>query len=240
MNSIFTNTLLVITLLLVSACGPHGFQSKDEAGLVSGLETGLSEVLPGTPIPTPSENLKGFIASGSNEGQQVVWLDAAKGELVLSAPLPTGFSLNLLETSVPNLKGAKLYSSVNADGKKTLNLVIPLKHVLRNVASIPAQSLPNGDPLPDMPGGELPSYGLSVAGSNGLKVNIYVGSDAVGIFFETNFDPKFSFGVDIRSQMQQKVGIFALIAAKTPFKPGVFLGVHLDARLARALDKFIR
>ncbi len=138
------------------------------------------------------------------------------------------------------MPGAKLYSSVNTEGQKTLNLVIPLKHVLRNIASIPAQRLPNGDPLPDMPGGELPSHGLSVAGSNGLKVNIYVGSDAVGIFLETNFDPKFSFGVDIRSQMQQKVGIFALIAAKTSFKPGVFLGVHLDARLARALDKFVR
>ena len=79
-----------------------------------------------------------------------------------------------------------------------------------------------------------------MARSNGLKVNIYVGSDAVGIFIETSFDPKFSFGVDIRSKTQQKVRIFALLAARTPFKPGVFLGVHLDARLARALDKFVR
>ncbi len=63
MNLFSTNILLVIALLLISACGPHGFQSKGETGIVSGLEAGLSEVLPGTPVSTPSENLKGFIAN---------------------------------------------------------------------------------------------------------------------------------------------------------------------------------
>ncbi len=88
---------------------------------------------------------------------------------------------------------------------------MPLRHVLRNAASIPAQVQPNGDPLPNMPGGELPSYRFSVTGSN-----------------------------NIRTQNQQKIGIFTVIAAKTPYQPGVFLGVHLDARLARALEKFVR
>ena len=234
-----TKVLLLMSLLIFFGCGPQGFQSKGGIGLTSDLQSNLGASLPST-LPTPNEDIKGFIASGSNEGQQVVWLDAAKGELIISAPLPAGFSLNLLETPIPSLQEARLYSSVSATGAKTLNLAVPLKHVLRNVASIPAQRLPNGDALPDMPGGELPTYGLSVAGSNGLKANIYVGFDAVGIFFETNFDPKFSVGVDIHNQTQQKVGIFAVIAAKAPFKPGVFLGVHLDARLARALDKFIR
>ncbi len=231
--------LFVTALLVSSGCGPSGFQSKDGTSLISNLEGSLGAVAP-IPVPTPSEDIKGFIAGGTNDGQQVVWLDAAKGELVLSAPMPTGFRITLLETPIPSLPGARLSTAVNPDGTKTLNLVVPLKHVLRNVASIPAQMLPNGDPLPDMPGGELPSYGFSVTGANSLKAYIYVGSDAVGIFFETNFDPKFSVGVDIRDQTQQKVGIFAVIAAKTPYKPGVFLGVHLDARLARALDKFIR
>ena len=230
--------LTIAAFFIYSGCGPSGFQSLDVASFSPGLENGLSEILP--PTPTPSENIKGFVASGASEGQQVVWLNSAKGELVLSAPLPSGSQLTLLETPIPNLSGARLSTSQNAEGKKTLNLVVPLRHILRNVASIPAQVLPNGDPLPNMPGGELPSYGFSVTGSNSLKAYVYVGSDAVGIFFETNFDPKFSVGVDIRSQNQQKIGAFAVIAAKTPYQSGVFLGVHLDARLARALEKFIR
>jgi hypothetical protein len=233
MKTTLLNCSLLAALSVLTACGQPS-SSSSSAAPTNGTQGS-------TPlVPTPSEDIKGFVFNGPNEDQEVVWLDAANGMLVLSAPLPTGFSINIPDTPIPDLPDAHAYGSINAAGVRTLNVAVPLRYVLRNVASIPAGALPNGDALPEMPNGQMPRTAFSITGGNGKTAYLYVGSDAVGVYFETNFDPKFSISFDVDTKTSQKVGVFALEAAKAPYKPGVFLGVSLPMALARSLDKFIR
>lgn len=240
-----TKWMLVGALLLLPACGKKGGFTTEFADVKVGSEEGsLGGTFPEPETPPPVEekvDLKGFISGGSNDKKQVLFLDTEKGELLLKLPLGKNISVNLFDMQVSKLPGVRIYTSTDFNtNEKSIVLAIPLRYVLRNVTTIPAGRLPNGDALPDMPGGEMPTLGLTVDESKKVRAHLYVGADAVGLFIESSFNPVIPVGFDIISKTQQKVGIFALVPKKGEHQGGFFLGIRLHQTLARALDQFIR
>ncbi len=229
-----TKTLLVGALLILPACGPTA--SSPNTGLPS-VEDPV-----GQPPATPEvPDLKSVISGGFADRVQVLQLDAEKGELLLSIPLGKNVSVNFSEREISSkLPGARIYSSTGSDGNKYIVVAVPLRYVLRNVTQIPKGTLPSGDPLPALPAGELPTVALAISNSNNVKVHLYVGMDAVGIFVESRFNPFIGLEYDILNKTQQKVGVFALIPAKGAYQGGFFLGIRLKEDIARALDRFIK
>jgi hypothetical protein len=178
-----TKAFLVAGLMLLPACGPDGGFSRLPS---SGVEDPTNGQVPVPPEEVP--DLKGFISGGIADRVQVLSLDAVKGELLISLPLGKSISVNLPEMPIEKLPGARVYSSTSSDGTKYIVMAIPLKYVLRNVTTIPAGRLPNGDALPNMPAGELPTIAFSVANSSKVKIHLFVGMDAVAIFVDISLN----------------------------------------------------
>jgi hypothetical protein len=237
-----TKGLLLAIAVMLSACGKNG--GGFTTGTVSeALKGGSGNGSQGGVVDNPpaeTTNLKGFVSGGQNDGQQVLSFDPVAGEFLLAVPLGKLIAVSLTSTEIPQYPGTRLYTSDGNDGTKYIVLAVPLRYILRDVTMEPKGRLPNGDALPEMPGGELPFAAFAIA-KNNVKIYLYVGMDSVGVFVEeSEINPFIGLSWPIVNQVQQKVGTFALIPEKGSFPGGFFLGIHLDAKIARALDKFIR
>lgn len=222
--------ILVGAIVLLPACGP-----TSSAPQGPGVEDPAGHA-PEVP------DVKSTVSGGFADQVSVLQLDPEKGELLLTIPLGKSINVTISERPIneEKLPGARIYSATGTDGNKYIVVAVPLRYVLRNVTQIPAGKLPNGDPLPNMPAGELPTIALSISNSNNVKVHLFVGTDALGVFVESPFNPFLALDYDILNRSQQKIGVLALIPAKATYQGGFFLGIRLRPELARALDSFIK
>lgn len=227
---------LLAILVLLPACGPKGFSTLSESENGSNKTNGQNK---SPPLPSSTE-LKGFVDNGTFENKQVLGIDPVAGEVLLSVPLGFNVLIDLPETPIEKLPGAKMYSATADDGSRSLVLSIPLKYVLRGASQIPSGKLPNGESLPNMPAGEMPFIGLSFPGQDNYRIFLYVGMDAVGVFVETKFNPTIRVGVRILNRNQRQIGNLYMIPALNGARGGFFLGIVLPSALARVLDQFVR
>ncbi len=194
----------------------------------------------GVPAPIVTENFKGFINSGVYENQQVLSVDLDKGEFLVSVPLGRNVALSLADTPISQVPGAHAYTSTLTDGTKVLVLAIPIKYSLKNIPNFPKGVLPSGDPLPGAVPGPLATKAIPLGGKDNVILHLYFGSDTLGLFVETNFDPFASVQADILNKVKDLLGNLTLIPAKGTFRPGVYLAMTLPTKLARQLDRFVK
>ena len=219
------------SLTLLSACGSP---SQSSSG------NGTPNLDQGVIAPINSELFKGFIGSGTYENQQVLSVDFTKGEFRISVPLGRNVGLTLVDTPVPQLAGAHVYTSDLADGTKVLILAVPLKYSIKGLPTFPKGVLPSGDPLPGSVPGPLATKSFALGGKDNVVLHLYFGSDTLGIFVETNFDPFASVQADILNKIKDHLGNLTLVPAKGSFRPGVYLAITLPSKLARQLDQFVK
>lgn len=238
-------TLLVATALLASGCG-QGFSPA--AGLLSNSNSSLgndgSGSVPAPPVSDSDSAFKsypsdGAISGGTYDQQQVITIDKEKKELVIYLPM---IQIPILDSFVsnspiPQIPGAVIGSEKLPDGSSAVALRIPLSKLLNGVESLPASRLPNGDPLPAIPDGELPSIAVQLSKRGNAKASIYLAPSVVGIFVNTSFDPRFPITLPIRNQARTKTwGYFSTVPAKGTYQGGFFLSFALPDDLARILD----
>lgn len=243
--------------LIATACSNNGgFQTMPSA--TPGGDNGQFETPPpSVPAPNPIDtvDMKGYVNSANSlfsqyDKVQTLDLDKEAGELIVSMPLGLDSSIVVGGGTVPQLPGVTFYTNIGSDGKTYLVVRVPVRYFLRGVTTIPANRLPNGDPLPKMPAGEYPSvaFDLNTIGPDGKKVYLFVGVDAIGVFIESTLPSCADlhlpfcvnvFSFDIKNTDKTKVvGSFSIVMPKAPYLGGFFISTVLSPELARILDEY--
>lgn len=231
--------LLATSIIAMStACAPGFEASKSSAA--SQINNGAGTTDPAAP-GWNGIDLSGSINGGRFDRSKVVDIDKTAKTLVLRLPFIAGFQIGAqIPTTIPEIPGATVGIEPNSDGSSALVVRIPLAKVLKGVDSIPTSRLPNGDALPAIPEGELPSVGLSFKDSGALKGALYLSPSVVGIFVATKFDPYIRLPLPIRNEARTRtLGYFTTIPAKTGYDGGFFISIAIPDDLARAIDNLL-
>ncbi len=198
------------------------------------------------PIPVdPWQKMEKELTGYSNVGgsnQKLIGVNKVEKTIILTIP----FSDNVfpeLQVEVAQLPGAKLVSRLNSENKTVLEFHVPITYLLRGANFGDPQRLPNGDPLPAIPGGELPGFELSVPIKD-VTLHIYLGAEVLGIYVEVPFDPyvKLTFPIKTSKEdgsQERTLGYLTSVPVKKPYRGGFFLSLLLPPDLARALDELL-
>lgn len=228
---LFGLSFLVIGFLS-AACSP-GFSTSQ----VSSKSNNSSQIDTSIPIDNPLA-VDGTIGGGRFNNAQVLKLDLQNKLLEVRVPFLPGISLGAFSAvSIPQVSGASVGLETMPDGALSLVIKIPLDKVMRGVTGLPKGKLPNGDRLPSIPDGELPSVGLQIDKNGAIKGSLYLSPTVIGIFVATKFDPFISLTLPIRNQSRTVTyGYFTSVPAKAGFDGGFFMSIALPDDLARAID----
>ena len=244
---LLATTVLASTLSV--ACAP-GFETVTALSCVSGqscsatngsLSGGGGTGGGSTSGDWSAISMDGAINGGRFDRTKVVDIDKTAKTLVVRLPFIAGVQIGI-EAPLPikEIPGATIGIEPNTDGSSALVLRLPLAKVLRGVDFLQPGRLPNGDPLPAIPEGELPSLGLSLSRWADLKGALYLSPTVVGLFVNTKFDPTIRLTMPIRDQARTKTyGYFTSIPAKPGFDGGFFISIALPDDLARAIDDLL-
>lgn len=231
-----------IACLTLTACGPS-FEAVQNL-TSNGGGNGNNSSGGGTTTPNEEfQNMKvdGTVSGGSYGENEVIAIDKVKKELIVRFPiLATPFMDPSLMVQVPDIEGAYFTMETMPDGSPTLALRIPLSKVLRGVEFLPPSALPNGDPLPGVPDGELPSAAVQLTRTS-TKATIYLSPSYVGVYVNSEFDPYIALTLPIRNQARTKTwGYFSTVPAKSPTVPGgFFVSIKLPDDIARIIDEVL-
>ena len=182
------------------------------------------------------------MSGGTYGDNSVIGIDKTTKELIVTFPVLTTPVLDsgIASIPIPDIPGARLTMEPTANGGQTLALRIPLDKVIRGVALLPPSKLPNGDPLPAVADGELPSAAVQFPISR-TKVTVYLAPTEVCLYVDSPFDPFVSLTLPIRNQARTKTwGYFSTIPAKSnSVKGGFFVSIKLPDDVARAIDNVL-
>ena len=231
---------LTATAWITAGCG-QGFQGNCQSGSCGSSASGG-----GSANSVESQQawegltMEGNLSGGGYEKLPVVRLDKENEELIVRLPmqfnpflgLPTGI------INVPQLPGVKLSSEILPDGSMAMLVHIPLEKLMRKIDFLPAGKLPNGDPLPAIPSGELPTVGVTLNASNGIKAALYLDRRVVALFVNTKFDPRLAVTFPIRNKDKSRVlGYFSTIPAKPSVADGgFFISVIVPDDISKIID----
>lgn len=237
-------SILIFSSLILTACGKNGFQNPASAGSNdsqpgdSGNNDGSSN---GTPVTWDKVELKGYPSSGANAGQLVIYIDKENQSLLMVLPIPVIFPI-IAPIPIPDLEGAYITSHKDSQGGTSLAIDIPLQHLIREGEFRPNERLPNGDPLPFVPSGELPGFALQFPHSQTHKIYLYVGVNVAAAFVELP-----DFGLPIGATFPVKnanktktVGAIGYVTPKGNYHGGAYLAAQIPDELAAVIDDLIR
>ncbi|MES3037150.1 MAG: hypothetical protein V4736_04510 [Bdellovibrionota bacterium] len=240
--------LLTLLLLMVPGCGPNsGLTTVGGGG--SSTETGA-----GTTPTTPAleaDLLKSTVDSGPNQGALALDLDIAGGFLILRIPMASSLlvQLPIVSGQIAQIPGASFQTLVDANGRNAIVIKIPVEQYLKGLAIGTPGRLPNGDVLPAITRGELPTVALIIDLKKNIKLHLYLGSDQVAAFVETpNFNPFTAIPglpvtinqliFPVKDKRKQVLGYFGYIGSKLNYSGGFYLATNLPPAIVRLLDDY--
>jgi hypothetical protein len=244
-----TSSLLLVSFL--TACGAKTPQLA--AGLTGGGSDGQQgQSTQGTTTPIvvspniDSVDMKSRVDDSSNKmgfnGSLAFDIDKNRGEFVIMLPMPQGvvFTPSGSFTKYPDITFTPMFDGT---GKMKMAVRVPVKYLLKGITTVPATSLPNGDPLPAMPAGksELPSLALSFPSQNNTKISLYIGLSAVGLFMTLPDKAAFPLPINItlplkNSDKTRTFGYLTYVNAKNGHQPGLFISAVVPPEFARILE----
>ena len=259
--SVKLTTLLIMTAIMSVGCSSE-FQPIDRSTCDASLEDCSTDsgqerqgvTPPGDggevvqPRPTPDNSgptdwsdilLRAAIKGGAQDGFIAVDIDTENDALLLITPVPF-INASLMQPESGNIgeiEGTQFSAYQLQDGSSALAVSIPFGHVLKGVQNVPSKRLPNGDPLPTIPSGELPAAGAMFAKGK-MSVTVYVGASIAAIYVTSPVNPYLALDLPIRNEADNKVtGTFATIPAKDNHDGGFFVSTVLSEEIARAIDE---
>ncbi len=235
-------TLLVMATLSL-ACNKN-FESVDTASVSNGGSNQSNGSTDGGSNTAPSwEKVEadGFASGGANSGQLVVYIDKTKQSLLLVLPIPVLVPM-LTQVEIPDAPGAYLTTYTNANGSISMAINVPLKYIIKGASFTAGQRLPNGDPLPFVPAGELPGFGIQFPQMPDYRINLYIGVNVAAAFVEL---PDFGLPIGgifpVKNKNKTKVvGAIGYILPKATYAGGMYLATQLPDETARMIDELIR
>ncbi len=241
-NGILICAILPVVLFSIS-CAPNN-QLLNGINEASMSDTQDVENLPSTnPVPPmiQSMNLDGYISGGPFDQHQAIHFNKQNGKLLINLPLSVNqFISPGMSFELPQLSGVDIASSQDNQENVYLSIAVPVHYITRGLTAINPGKLPNGDPLPQIAGGELPEVAFTLNAGHNTKLYIYIGVDIIAIYVESKFDPYIKLTYPIRNQAHTKVvGYFCTIPAKkSQSQGGFFITTQLPVELAQILDEY--
>lgn len=191
------------------------------------------------PIDPSVPELQGKIDAGSYKGLQVISIDRAKKELVVTVPVPLPLGKPIRKDINSNdIDGAYWELKMVESNKWVMEVHIPMSNLVKGKFSdIPPALLPNGNPLPSIPTGELPGFAVKWEDGDDKEFFLYLGGGTLAIFVPTfNFDPFFMVEVPIRNKKKDKIGSFWSIPETEAYYGGFYLATVLPVEIAQWID----
>lgn len=182
------------------------------------------------PLPDTNVNFSAGIQSTIFGNLEIIRYNQETESIEVVIPFPLGGLGFEISGAVPNFPRVQFYTSIE-DNALVLSLPIREFIPLSNNVS----TLPNGRPLPGIPGGEPPSFSFDLGGNNS-NCRGYIAPDYIGFFVEINFDPFFDIRVPIRGGNGQTVGYVHLLRPQGGNKGGVFLSVQLPREITALIE----
>lgn len=230
--------LTAVLSLSLAACSNNLVNSSNGGNGKSDCGTSAECTTP--PIIDPSvPTLEGKIDAGSYKGMQVITLDRANQAMVITIPVPLPIGKPIKkDIDSDKIKGAYWELKMYASNKWAIEVHIPLVNLVKGKFSdIPAALLPNGNPLPKVPSGELPGFAVKWDDGEDKELFIYLGGGTVAIFVPTyKFDPFFMVEVPIKTKKKDVVGYFITIPETEAYHGGFYLASILPKEIAQWVD----
>jgi hypothetical protein len=243
MNSKKISTLIVFSAAVaMTGCG-KGFSASSNltgSGSNSSTSTGGGGSI-GSAAAFKALTVDGTVSGGSDSSTQVIEIDKVNMQLVARIPIPLGSlsGIGITPVSIREIPGATIGLETTPSGGSALALRVPLSVFLKGVALLPGGRLPNGDPLPAVPDGELPMVAVSLGNLIKTKLTIYLAPSVVGIFVDTGsqFSIPIGFTLPIKNSAHTRTwGYLSSVPANTGFDGGVFMSLAVPSDIARIID----
>lgn len=243
MKTLFS--ILILSSLLLTACG-KGFQSptNTDSGSQGGQGTddgGGGTGGGGSGVTWEKVDHEGYPSGGTSAGQLVVHIDKENQAIILVLPVPA-FLVSFAQMEIPELEGAYLTSYANPQGGSNLAVSVPLKYLIRGGEFGAPQRLPNGDPLPYVPSGELPGFSIQFPQMKNYRFYLYIGTNVAAAFVELP-----DFGLPIGGTFPVKngpktkiIGAIGYVIPKGVHDGGVYLATQIPNQVAAMIDDLIR
>lgn len=255
MKKITTSLALLLAVVTLTNCSSKGFEASSSAGagsstndqLGGGGTDGGGDIVAPTPAPIDSVDLQGKVDGNNSQfgGALSFDFDKKRGEFIVMIPMPSGVFITPSGSfsKYPDITFSPIIDG--ATGKMKFAVRIPVKYIIKGMSTLPASSLPNGDPLPAMPNGqgELPSLGLSFPQNNNTQVSLYIGVNAIGLYvtLPTNAALPIGFTLPIRNKDKSKTyGYLTYVPAKMSYAPGLFVSAIIPPAVSRILEDYFK
>ncbi len=223
---------VILVVLGITGCGSS--QNPNSGSSNSASKAGSSttpEAQLWSSVPTTG-------AAETSYGLQSFTIDTKTHVLYLNFNLPLPVLPIGLNINIPNLKGATLATKMGPSLNQILVFGIPLDHFVRNLNLQTPITLPNGDPLPAVPGGSAPRFTCEVNQDGKKLMNVYGTLQCVAAFVPTSgFDPKIALTVPLKNADRTVImGYFATVPKKGASVGGLYMSVVFPPSLARVID----
>jgi len=245
-QTIFKSFAMTCTLLSLAACGKNGgfeFSNSVSNGSNNSSSLGDGGADAGVDANDPSAfqklQYKGLVSGGSDDGTLVVDIDKTNNALLLILPLQVNPYIDSVEGTVPDLPDVKFMTYKDDKGASFFAVSVPLRYVRKGASFLNPARLPNGDPLPQVASGELPSVAIAIPGKNNVKFNLYVGVNVVGVFVSSPYDPFLALHFPVRRGVDT-IGYIHTVPAKGAFHGGFFLNTQMPDSIAAIIDDHFR
>lgn len=171
---------------------------------------------------------------------KVIDIDELNYALVYRIPIPVALGIPGIQFPIHEIPGA--YAKVDQDQNATWYLLvsIPLQAYLPGTSGGDPHHLPNGDLLPAIPGGELPSLGV-VVHNHGKPIYLYIGPQIMAAFIPTpGFDPTLQLSFPIKNRSSTKIlGYIVSVPEKNNHDGGIYMAYDLPDGLSQVIDELL-
>lgn len=227
--------------LVFWSCSNQGLDTSSNSSSSADPNRGQSD---GSGGDTANSNrlseLNAFIDGSSYDKLQSISVNVATKELIFRVPLSMNVFITSTRGQFANYPDISFITEYDSSGTAYLTLHIPMKYILRGVTSGNPSRLPNGDPLPMIPSGELPELALDINSQNKVKLHLYIAADFMGIYVESPFNPYIGLTFPIKNSSKTKIlGYFSTIPAKNSYQGGFFLSFLLPPELINVLSQHV-
>lgn len=236
-------------MVLLTACEPTEYAPiTQDSSSNTGQDVGGTNPPAPAPAPIPvdpwkkvEKDMTGYLKVGDSQ-TKLIGINKVSKSLTLRVPI-SGSNFPEMMVEIPQLAGARVVSGNNADGEGYIDLEIPLELLLSYVDLGNPKRLPNGDPLPAIPGGELPAVAVNFPIDN-VRIHIFLGVEVLGIYVEVPFDPYVKLTFPIKTQksdgsQERTVGYLTSVPKKNPYAGGFFVSLVIPEEIARQLDELL-
>ena len=219
----------VSVTLGITACGPGGGNGSPSNGASSSqISNDWAAV-----------ETEGFVQGGPYANTKIISIDPKTLMLTLMIPIPLNpLATAMVSVPIPKVPGAVVSLTQDPTTMQWyLEYTMPLSLLVKGLNYSNPTTLPNGDPLPGVPGGELPRIEATLEVKN-YTFNVYGSVVYFAVFLPIpKFNSYISLTYPIMNKSKTKIlGYASILPQKNGFDGGAYVSFAFPPEFQRVLD----